>query len=1349
MIDSDFALTPRHVRAARALLAWKQTDLARAASVATSTIADFERGQRTPVANNAAAIKEALEAQGIRFLPGGAVVSSQVPTPVVPKPGRPMRWIEAHDLAQWGGTRDGQAKLPELASRLILAVYGPAAALRFPSDDSIQHAGWDGVCDAPSDSTYVPAGKSVWEMGAQRTGIGGKAQEEYDKRTANPLGANRSESCFIFFTPQRWPQKEVWANERRAEGVWRDVRVIDGDILVHWLELYPGVAEWLAVRINRRPKGLRNLGEVWSEWSLATIPALSHELILADRDDQAISVLRWLNDPESVLSVQAEAADEAIAFLYAAVGQFPLNHRVYWESRILAAQSDDIARELIGLGPKLIVVLNGGDPGVAAALVNDGHHVYVAFGSDVGSPGDVMRLPRPWRHTIGRELEAMGLSMLDARRFAGLCGRSLTVLRRILTASPASRPAWTRSIVSPSLIAAMLAGAWREDHPADRIILERLSGRSYDQLEADLAPLASSFDGPVRRSGPVWKLASLRDAWFLLGTHLTAHHLDLLEQCFLQVLGEPSPNFDADPRDQWKFDREPPKLPSNEVRRGLSETMIALGIFPHQASSVSDAESRSARAVHRLLSGADERLWWSLSDDFRSLAEAAPADFLECVDNALDKVPSPIASLFRSDEGFLHPSEYLADLLCALELLCWSPKHLGAGGLLLARLADIDPGGKLENRPRGSLQRIFLPWIPQTYATGEQRLRVLDAIMKRFDRIGWNLLMDLAPTNFGTSFPSAVPNWRDYSEHDVEPITRQGIARAYTAIGERLLAKAGQDPRRWGALLERWANFDMNWRVTAGERLAETVTHFAVNDRVTFREKLRALIDKHEAFSDAYWAMDAASLQPLKAIFTSLEPLEVTAKHAWLFNRGNHHFRGGTSFADPQSFADAQARVLAEQCSAVEEIAGVTSPDALINYARTLELPDDFGQAFAASSISDAQKDEFLDLALRVEEPLIERLAQRMIFVLAGARGVDWLWERFEQALQEGCHRREILPFAFALPVNQGTWDRIAAAGPELDRDYWLRVQNFNIPRDEDFHVVVDKYLSVGRGRAALELIGAPRDIKVASADILRVLRDPSTIKADGDAIDPNNGVMLQYYVACAFKRLDADETISEEELVGLEWTYFNALQDSDRPARTLHKALSTQPKFFVQLLSAVFPAKDDVAPDDPAAFEAARAIATQAFHVLEEWKRVPGSDDTGVIDGAALKAWVKEARQLCAEAGRADVGDSRIGRILSAAPRVPDEAWPPEPIREVIEGCRSRDLEQGFQIGLYNRRGVTVRLPTDGGQQERELAAQYRVDALACFTWPRTQAVLERIAQGYERDAAREDQDAEQRDWM
>lgn len=37
--------------------------------------------------------------------------------------------------------------------------------------------------------------------------------------------------------------------------------------------------------------------------------------------------------------------------------------------------------------------------------------------------------------------------------------------------------------------------------------------------------------------------------------------------------------------------------------------------------------------------------------------------------------------------------------------------------------------------------------------------------------------------------------------------------------------------------------------------------------------------------------------------------------------------------------------------------------------------------------------------------------------------------------------------------------------------------------------------------------------------------------------------------------------------------------------------------------------------------------------------------------------------------------------------------------MRKIIDMVRSKALEQGFEIGVYNRRGVTVRMPHDGGE--------------------------------------------------
>ena len=53
---------------------WSQGDLAKAANVGVSTIADFEKGVRTPISNNIDAIRRAFEGAGVTFTPTGPAI---------------------------------------------------------------------------------------------------------------------------------------------------------------------------------------------------------------------------------------------------------------------------------------------------------------------------------------------------------------------------------------------------------------------------------------------------------------------------------------------------------------------------------------------------------------------------------------------------------------------------------------------------------------------------------------------------------------------------------------------------------------------------------------------------------------------------------------------------------------------------------------------------------------------------------------------------------------------------------------------------------------------------------------------------------------------------------------------------------------------------------------------------------------------------------------------------------------------------------------------------------------------------------------------------------------------------
>lgn len=65
-------LTALQSRVGRAVVDWSLDRLAAASNLSQSTIRDFERGRRMPTANNLAAIRRALEAAGVEFVPDGA-----------------------------------------------------------------------------------------------------------------------------------------------------------------------------------------------------------------------------------------------------------------------------------------------------------------------------------------------------------------------------------------------------------------------------------------------------------------------------------------------------------------------------------------------------------------------------------------------------------------------------------------------------------------------------------------------------------------------------------------------------------------------------------------------------------------------------------------------------------------------------------------------------------------------------------------------------------------------------------------------------------------------------------------------------------------------------------------------------------------------------------------------------------------------------------------------------------------------------------------------------------------------------------------------------------------------------
>src|SRR5262249_19230634 len=157
--------------------------------------------------------------------------------------------------------------------------------------------------------------------------------------------------------------------------------------------------------------------------------------------------------------LQAEAADEAVAFLCATIGELPEPYRAEYYARCLIARDAAAARKIGDSLSPLIIVLEEAEPGLAQRLAGRGHHVFIAQGPGGGSE-DRVQLSRPPLDAIEHALTRMGFEGERARNLARDSARSLAVLRRLVPAAPTRVPAWARTDVSHSLVAALLAGAW-------------------------------------------------------------------------------------------------------------------------------------------------------------------------------------------------------------------------------------------------------------------------------------------------------------------------------------------------------------------------------------------------------------------------------------------------------------------------------------------------------------------------------------------------------------------------------------------------------------------------------------------------------------------------------------------------------------------------------------------------------------------------------------------------------------------------------------------------------------------------------------------------------------------------
>jgi hypothetical protein len=1234
------------------------------------------------------------------------------------------------DIIRWADRVDARSEFPRLIRGLIKANNDQVIVLQMRAAEGVDAHGYDGISDALRATPFVPEGRTVWELGVGED-PGDKAQREYRSRTDDPLGVSPNDTTFVFVTPREWREKDSWAERKRKEGKWADVRAFDVDDIEQALEFAPAVHYRFSELAGKPSHGATSIGRWWEKFRRLSSPILDPEMVLPGRADSAAELLRIFDTDPRQTSVSAVSADEVIAFVAATILSADPNAQDDLLNRALIVKDGYTLAALDDYDGLLILIPYEDNLRREARLITN-HHVVVRADDGWDPTIDLPPIDPAAFRTL---LEVRGVPHERAEDLARFARRSVEAFQRAASVPGAKRsPAWAGLLTTPVTRRSWLVGKWNERRSGDLGALADLFGSPYGQAREELATLSVGADPLFVVVGETWAIVSLDDAWRYGQPQLQPQDLVAFEVLIQNVLGAVDPRLELPVEERWMAAvRGKVQVHSSDLRDGVAGVLALLGARGDEVGIGSGTVgSWLRRTMWQLFKRANDdpsgQLWASLTDVMPLLAEAVPDVFLDAVQKGLEG-EQPLLGLIFADkvaDSFSVSSPHTG-LLWALENAAWSPEHFSLAVEQLARLAEVDPGGRLSNRPAASLADIYRSWLPQTSVPLDRRLAVLDGLRVRHPTVSWPLLLTMLPGHTVGSFTHS-PRYRDWKPADTGTYDVERY-ESFAAAGTRLVADAAMDPSRWAELAGRFDNLPpsvFDAAIDVLENLPGDEAGALVRARVW--EPLHTLVLRHQRYEHTDWAMPRERTRRLDELQRALAPDDVQSRIEWLFDdhtpdlpeeRGQEFEAGRYLEAVTDRRRDAIAELIA-----AEGLEGV------IALARSTKYPQ-----FVGTAVAEAQEDavglallEFIDGG---DMKLLD-----VAYAWATRKGADdpvWLAETVSDFAGRPVAQARLLLVSKDL---QGAW-QVADRNEAVADAYWSDFSPYG--RGPGFELVNEasrKLLAHDRPRAALALMNLYGqeglvDPTLVVGGLEAFIRQPAD-HPDQFRID---GYDIEKLLEIA-RRAD----VPRERLGQLEWALRPALgYGSHSPV--LEEQLAADPEFFVQVLSMVFrPRNTEVGEDVP------EHLARNAYQLLDDWNVVPGRLGDGVaVDPVALNAWVDEALRLAGEAHRLEIALDQIGKVLAKAPGDADGTWPAAPVRDVIERIGRSELDDGFRVQILNSRSVHTRGLAEGGEQERERADHYaQLAELVTDGSPRTAAALRGVAATYAADARYFDEQVE-----
>lgn len=1186
---------------------------------------------------------------------------------------------------------------------------------------------------------YIPSGTSIWEL---NTVFPEKLNKELIKSRIESQSQHQEckDSTFVFISPFLIENKESLLKDV-TKGDWKEILIYDARDITNWLESEPSVSIWFEVKyLDLAYEGVVFPDEYWEEWTTGPSFNLNASIVLGGRDKEKEKIIKAVHSP-SIVAIQSSSREESLAFVLSCFIK-QVNEKDNLLSKCFIVDSPSSFRKLIDKNDQLILIARFEESEIINLALKKGHTIIIPIGLDNTINWELkVVLPPLDRDEFVNSLVESGFDKNQSEKLSFESARNITILRRQLKLSR-TIPQWASSENIKDIIPALIAGRWSDSSKNDRELISKLAGIKYEEYIFKLKKWLLTSDSPIVKIDDFWRLTSPLDAWTNASHFLINSDFEKFGNAFLKVLSEINPSFEISAKERM-FMTKDEEVFSSWIKEGLTQSLILVAVYGDKLKVDLPASPQLwvDRLVTELLSNENELIWKSFERLLPQLAEASPIAFLETIERHLKTDNSVVFSLFKEEEGFITPSSNHTGLLWGLENIAWTREFFSRASIILAKLAVIDPGGNLSNRPKNSLIEIFKPWHFQTLASYNDRMDVLALICKEETDIAWPLLCSMLPDNHSVGMPTHKMRWRLFDEKLDNPITYDEIWETHSRVVELLISIFDDSEEKLARLIEESSNKTLSPkdRDLIMNYLNSRLDNVKQSSFIAW-SKLREILSRHRSHSDTDWALPEKDLKKYEEFYARLTPKDEINQTLWLFD--DHQPNLPQGFKYPEIPFEKQNQVIEEtRIEALKKLYFKIGIEKILELKSRIKQPWIYGDILARFLNEE-------DAVLKVSEELkleknelgfVQSFFSRKYYL----KGVDWIFKIFNQLKELSFSNESLANLLLSIEQNQILWDKLETLHSEIKNHYWLNIQHrfFGMP-NEQLEYGLKELIEYKRYYSAIDASSHNVE-KITSELLVLILEKASTDKASEEIrIDG-------YNINRIFEALDKYDNINRDTLIKLEWAYLPLLASygNRRNPKILHEELATNTEFFIEILKCLYKSKDEfIAEKESKDVDESQAQnrARQAYELLNGWKKIPGIDEQNKINKETLTSWIKGVRKKADECGRLEVADMHIGKILAQYPEE-SESWPPEVIGELIEQINTDSLKNNFSSALLNKRGSSTRGAFDGGDIERGHAKYFeKLAENNKNKFPRVSAIFNRLAMGYYEDAKRIDNRAE-----